>query len=345
MEYSFNGKKISPIIEVISDIVPYLGGITMREFYTDYKKCASAWKIAVKFLKEYYGDLIPIPTPSGAPLSYGHLISIGSPITFPENGEPNASPFAGSVNEAIDILKERKGKDFSDNPMFQHYMDMGKYFGEEFHGGRSYFGGFGAQGPLTSAVLMRGQDFLCDIYDEPEKSKEFLFLMTDSIIDYIKFLRRINGEPEMSNGMGMTDDFASLIPPDMWDEFVIPYLDQECKGLSNGSYRYMHIENLTPKHLRNLKKLGLNNFQPSVSDALTIENIKANLDPSIAFDWMLYPYRIIFMTDKEIEDWVDSTVQAGVTTIRTEICAFTCQQNKLEKGFAFFKAFDKYLQA
>ncbi|MCL2517431.1 MAG: hypothetical protein FWF15_02595 [Oscillospiraceae bacterium] len=338
LKYSYNGNEIHPSIDVVSDIVPYLGGITMKEFYTDYKKCAEAWKIAAKALKDYYGDLFPIPRPSGAPLSYGHLVSIGAPIFYPEDGEPNVKPFADSTDEAIEILSG--SKDFSDNPLFQHYMDMSKYFADEFYDGRFYFLGAGAQGPLTSAVLMRGLDFLFDIYDEPEKSKDFLYLMTNSIIGYQKFCRRINGEPEITNGGGMTDDFASLIPPDMWDEFVIPYINQEFEGLSNGAYRYMHIENLTPKHLKHLKTLKLNHYQPTVSAALTIENIKENTD--IPFDWTLPSYVLTEMTEMEIEDWIDSTVHAGITSIHTEICAFTAKQNKLDKAFAFLKGFEKY---
>ena len=341
-KYSYNGKEIRPYMDIGPDIVPCISGITMKEFYTDYVKCAEAWKTATKFLKEYYGDLFPASIPDGAPLSYGHLVSIGAPITIPEDGEPNVSPFASSIDEAIEILRERKGKDFSDNPLFRHYMDMCKYFQEAFSENRFYFRGFGAEGPITSVVLMRGQDFLYDIYDEPEKSKEFLYLITDSVIDYVKFCRRINGEPEISNYGGICDDFSSLIPPDMWEEFVIPYWNQEYEGLSNGTYRYMHVENLTPKHLKHLIKSKLTHYQPSVSDALTIENIKANLDPTIPFDWMLYSYRIIYMTEEEIEKWVDSTVESGVQTIRSQMNAYTYLEKKLNKSHEYFGAFEKY---
>jgi len=49
----------------------------------------------------------------------------------------------------------------------------------------------GAQGPLTSAVLMRGQDFIYDVYDEPEKAKRFLALLTDSIVGFHHFTNKV----------------------------------------------------------------------------------------------------------------------------------------------------------
>jgi len=341
MKYSYKGKAINPVVEVVHGIVPPIAGISDKEFFTDYTKCAAAWKTAKAFLTDYYKGMVNVPGPY-APLSYGHLISIGAPVIIPEDGEPNVKPFANSIDEAIEILKVRKDKGFADNPMFEYYMEMCRYFKDYFNESRINFRGYGVQGPLTSAVLMRGLDFLYDIYDEPEKSKEFLYLLTDSIVDFIKFSRRINDAPEIIKGGGICDDFASLIPPDMWNDFVIPYFNQEFEGVSSGGYRSMHIENLTPNHLKHLSKAKLNHFQPSVSDALTIENIKANLDPSIAFDWLLYSYVVTMKTESEIQEWIDTTVQAGITSVRTQMDGGTYKQKKLHKILEFFKGFEKY---
>ena len=343
VKYSYNGKDIYPSVEILHSVFQHLGGINCNEFFTDYVKCAEAWIIGTEYLNDFYKGLIPIQKPSGAPFSYGHLVCLGSPVIFPEDGEPNVVPFANSIDEGIEILKSRRGQDFADNALFKYYWEMNEYFSEKFYEGKKSFGGFGVEGTVTSAILIRGQDFLCDIYDEPEKSKEFLFLLTESIIDYIKFLRRINGEPEIAKSGGIADDFGSLISPDMWDEFVIPYWNQEYEGTTiKDGYRSMHIENLVPAHLKHLSKVKLNYYQPSVSDALTLENVKANLDPDITIDWLLYSYHIMFMTEKEIEDWIDKTVHAGIKGIRTQIDAGTCKFNKLDKIFDYFKGFEKY---
>jgi hypothetical protein len=125
----------------------------------------------------------------------------------------------------------------------------------------------------------------------------------------------------------------------MWPEFVIPYWNQYFEGLTTGT-RSVHCENLAPAHLKHLKDVNLCHYQPSVSDLLTIENVKANTD--IPFDWLLYSYRITDMSDAEIQQWVDKAVEAGITLIRTQFGKYTYEVNKLDRIKAFYKAFDKY---
>ena len=338
--YSHNNRPLHPSVEIYHDIIPYLAGVTMRDFFLSKEKCLYAWHQGTAALLEFYGGLFPMRSPSPPPNSYGHLICIGAPVSFPEHGEPNITAFAGSIDEAIDILHEKKGADFTAHPMFQHYLEIWEHLKTAYPG--LPFGGFGDQGPLTSAVLMRGQDFLLDIYDEPEKSKEFLRLLTDSTIDYAKQLRRINNQPEVLAYGGMVDDHASLIPPHMWDEFVLPYWNQRFAGLSSGTTREVHVENLMPQHLECLNRANITHFQPSVSDMITLEAIKEHLDPAITVDWLLYSYHITGMSDDEIQEWVDETVQAGVSIIRTQVGAYAAQIGKLDRVKAFMAAFEKY---
>ena len=340
MQYGYNQQQLYPTVEVYHDAIPYMAGVSMRDFFLDKQKCVYAWKEGTAALQDYFGELFPMRKPSLPPISYGHLISIGAPVFFPEHGEPNISPFAGCIDEAIDILKERKGADFTNAPMFQHYLELWDFMKGEFPG--MPFSGFGDQGPLTSAILMRGQDFLLDIYDEPEKSKEFLTLITDSTIGFTKQLRRINNQPEMLESAGMVDDFASLIPPSMWDEFVIPFWEQRFNALFTGTRRGIHVENLMPAHLKYMKTAKATHFQPSVSDMITLDTVKTHLDPGITVDWLLYSYHITDMSDAEIQRWVDEVVEAGICVIRTQFGAYACQANKLDRIFAFFAAFEKY---
>lgn len=340
MKYAYNGVEIHPSVEIYHDSFVYLGGITMKEFFWDKEKCAKAWRVGAEKLAEYFGDMLPLRSVAGPPISYGHLICLGAPVTYPENTEPNIKPFIKSVEEGIELLNRMKDIDYTQQPLFKHYVELCDYLQEQFPEQNIPFSGMGSQGPLTSVILARGQDFIFDVYDYPEKAKEFLRLMTDSIVEFRRFTNRVNGVPEVSSHVaGLADDFASLISPDMWPDFVVPYWDQYFEGLTTGK-RYVHCENLSPAHLKHLKSAGVTSYQPSVSDLLTIENIKANTD--IPFDWLLYAYRITQMSDQEIQDWVDHTVEAGITLIRTQFGQFTCEAGKLDRIKAFYKAFEKY---
>ncbi|OGV81790.1 MAG: hypothetical protein A3K19_26355 [Lentisphaerae bacterium RIFOXYB12_FULL_65_16] len=223
----------------------------------------------------------------------------------------------------------------------RHYDDLCAYLRVQFPEQKVPFSGLGSQGPITSAVLLRGQDFIYDVIDYPEQVREFLTLLTDSIIRYRHFQNEMNGLPAVnSQAGGLADDFASLLSPDMWPDFVVPFWNRLLDGVTSGSQRSVHCENLSPAHLKYLKDIRLTHFQPSVSDMLTIENVKANT--AIPFDWLLYSYHITEMSDAQIQAWVDKTVSAGITSIRTQFGEFACKRGKLDRIKSFYRAFEKY---
>jgi len=343
MAYAYNGREIRPSVELYHDAVPYAAGISMKDFFLDKERCAYAWREGSAILKHDIGDICPMRDPMPPPLSYGHLVCLGAPVAFPEHGEPNVRPFASSIDEAIDIMDAKTGADFTQNELFQYYLELWRYLKPLFPEADMPFSGFSCQGPLTTAVLMRGQDFLMDVYDEPGKSKKFLRQIADSLNEYEKTVRRINNQPEKRDNVGFVDDFASLIPPYHWQEFVVPFINARYESAGNkGAYCSIHVENLVPAHLPHLNALGLSHFQPSVSPALTLTNVKANLDPRIEFDWLLYMYEVISMTDAEIQAWVDETVAAGVTSVRTQIGAYALSIGKADRLRAFNRALEKY---
>ncbi len=340
-KYMYNGKELSPIVEIYHDCVAHLSGTTLRDFFLDFDKIVEAWNVANGEMNRRFKGQLPNRPVMGTPLSYGHLICLGAEVTFPVDGEPNIHPFAQDIDSAIEILKRQKGMDFTQNKWFGHYLEMNAKLNAAFPDKVSVMSGFSHQGPLTSATLMRGQDFFCDLLDEPEKCAEFLELMTDSIVEYKKCVAKLNGEPVISEDMGyLADDFASLVSPYLWEDFVVPYWNRYYEGTTTSSQRFIHCENLLPLHLKYLKSAGITFFQPSVSDSLTISNVKENTD--IEFDWLLYAYHITEMSDQEIQQWVDNVVKAGITTIRTQIGTYGLVNNKDDRILAFLDAFDKY---
>jgi len=342
MKYAYKGREIRPMVEIYHDVVPYLGGITEGEFYRDAEKCAAAWKKANAAISDCFGELLPPRAPSAAPLSYGHLVSIGAQVNLPEDSEPNIRPFVNSLEEGIALLKDCRGIDFFDNPTAKHYIEVNEYLQSQFPEYQiAPLAGYGVEGIITTAELMRGQDFFMDLYDDPELTHEFLTLLNENLIAFNRAQRVRNGLSEMNPAGGaIADDFASLIPPDLWPEFVIPYWNQFYAGVGEGTYHWLHCENTHPSQLRYLKDAGITHYQPSVADQLTLENVRANTD--VSFDWLLYAYRIVDMTDDQIQAWVDETVRAGVSRIRTQFGKYTWSAGKMDRILAFFKAFEKY---
>ena len=342
MKYVYAGREIYPVVEIYHDLIPYIAGITEKQFYMDAEKCADAWQASEDALQAYFGAYCPTRVPGAAPLSYGHLVSIGAPYTLLEDSEPNIKPFAKDIDEALYMIKQARGTDFGAHEMCRHYIEVNRYLQKRFPSRNiPPLSGYGFEGVVTSAVLMRGQDVFVDMYEEPEKTREFFCLLNESIIDFCFWSSRMNGqEPVSSFGSYLCDDFAALIPPKLWEEFVTPFWDRYYSARSTGSYRFLHCEGLAKAHLSHLRFAKISRFQPSVSEKLTLDDVSEMLD--IPFDWLLYAWKVTNMSDVEIREWVDTTVKAGIFKIRTQIGKYAWMTGKQDRILAFMKAFEKY---
>ena len=342
MKYEYHGRELSPRLEIYHDLIPYIAGITEYEFYMDREKCAFAWEKANAVLGDYFGPYCDLRTPTAPPVSYGHLISIGAPYTLPRDSEPNVRPFAADIDEAIEVMKRVEDVDFGDNDLCRHYIGLNGYLKTRFPGCTiNPLDGYGGEGVITTAVLMRGQDLFIDIYEEPEKAHEYLSLLNRSIIRFYQWCNRVNGQPELNTwGAWLADDFAALIPPYLWPEFVVPYWNEYYEGRTTSPRRTLHCEGVAPEQLKYLSDVGITHYQPSVSEKLTLDNVRANTD--IPFDWLLYAWKVTDMSDSEIQDWVDEAVAAGVSIIRTQIGKYAWMNNRQDRLTAFLHAFDKY---
>lgn len=339
MTYSFNGRPVIPKCEILHDLIPYFGGISMRDYFMDAPSCAEAYRVTERKVNETFDGILPMIPLVCPPLSYGHIACIGGEVDIPETEftEPYVKSYIGSMDEGIALLK--RNWNFEESKWFRHYVSMTEYLRIQFPDRIVPFT-FGVEGPVTTAVLMRGQDFYMDIYDEPEKCKEFLRLVTQSIIQFHHLLSRMNGKPEVDpQEAGLCDDFAALIPPNLWNDFVIPYWNMYYEGLTTGT-RFVHVEGCSPNHLKYLASAKIDHYQPSVSKMLTIENIKANTN--VKFDLLLYVFYITNMNDDEISAWVDNAVSEGIEIIRTQLSKYTFKIGKEDRIKAFFRAFEKY---
>ena len=239
-----------------------LARVPIRDFFLRPEACIQAYREGRPLLRELFGDWLPPLEPATPPVSYGHANCLGAELLFPEDGEvAHTHPYA-SLDEAIERLQEPV--DWSTAGMAPFYLEFLEQMRAAFPGETVGFG-FGAEGPLTTAYELRGEGFFTDIFDEPEKAREFLRLVTASIVEYRRWTAELMGEafPHPQSG-GMADDLASFIPPQMFDDFVVPFWEQYYTGITTGR-RNAHVEDLRRPQLCYLEKIGLSYFDPSIS--------------------------------------------------------------------------------
>lgn len=309
-----------------------LSGVPIREFNLDPESCIEAYRHGRPRLREMFGEDVPLPGLCTPAVSYGHANALGAELTFPEDGEVGHTSVYQSLQEGIAALQEPV--DFSGKGMVPFYLEFRRRLQEAFPG-EAVGWGFKHEGPLTTAWALRGHGFFTDIYDQPQQAKEFLRLVTDSIIHYRHFTCRIYGLPEVAPSGGLADDIAAMIAPGLWDEFVLPYWEQYYRGITDGS-RHVHVEDLREEHLKFLEQAGIAHYDPSISPKLNPAVITAGC--RVPFSWRLGCIDYHAMDETAVANFVYRAVADGASNVFTVITSILCREPNIGKVQAFIAA-------
>lgn len=311
-----------------------LAGVRFDRLFLEIDAIVEAYRKGKPLAEELFGPDVCMGGPTWNGNSYGHINALGSELIFPEDSEVAHTPIYGSFEEGIAALK--KDVDFATAGLMPRYLKLWEELKRAFPEQHIGFSGFKAEGPVTTAWALRGHDFFADILEYPDASKEYLRLVTDSVIKYDKFMRRLNGQPEFSEeGVGLCDDVSAMISPACWPEFVMPYLEQRYRGLTSGR-RTAHIEGLTVDHLKYLDVLRLDSYDPSVSQKLTPALIRDNC--RVPFGWRLLSMHVPEMTVGDIERWVFDAVADGASGVFTYVGRNICTVEGADKIRGFIRA-------
>lgn len=313
-----------------------LAGVRYDRVFTDLDAIVEAYRKGRPLAEALFGPDVQMGGPAWAGNSYGHVNGLGAELYFPEGSEVGLSRehMCASLDEGIALLK--KDIDFRNAGLFPQYLKLWEGLKRAFPEFNLRFTGFKAEGPMTTAWILRGHDFFTDLYEQPEKAKEFLRLGVESILKYRETERAVNGLPLFGeSGAGVADDVAAMISPRMWPEFVVPNLERHYAAQTNGP-RSAHIENLSVDHLRFLDELGVASYDPSVSGKLTPALIRANC--SARFSWRLNATHYPDRSSDGIQRWVYEAVADGAPAVITNVDRSMCNEKSAEKINAFCRA-------
>jgi len=168
-------------------------------------------------------------------------------------------------------------------------------------------------GPLTLAVQIIGYDKLFYwMHDYPKKIHALMDLLSDTVIEWVKFQKQIIGQPlshcfgnqgvYVPEGVGVwfSDDDAVIISDTLYKEFVVPYNEKILKFFDGGIIHFCGNGN---QHIENFKSMeylrGINNF--ALGNWKSLLELKAGLENEVViiacdFTHMDYNeyYRILF---------------------------------------------------
>jgi len=294
--------------------------------------CIEVYRQGRELFREIYPNEedVPMPTLYTPPVSYGHVNGLGSELLFPDEGEVAHTHIYASLEEGIAALE--KPVDFATAGMAPFFLDYQRQLRQAFPDEPVGFS-YGLEGPLTTAYELRGEGFFYDIMDKPELAKQFLELTTRSIVEFSGFLAKVNDTAMIDPaGTGMCDDLSSMVPPQMFEELVVPYWEQYYLGHTTGK-RHAHIEDLRPAQLQCLEHIGLSSYDPSISPQLNPKIIYGQC--RVPFQWRLGSFHYLTMTCQDVRDWVFEAVADGASGVHTFIEAILCRPENVAKVNTF----------
>jgi hypothetical protein len=131
------------------------------------------------------------------------------------------------------------------------------------------------QGPLNIALCLCGvENLFIWMYEEPEYVHEIMEFCTETFIQWVKVQKKHAGQqyhngafphgivlPEGFGGVWLSDDDCTVISPELYKKFVVPYNSRVFKAFGGGT---LHFCGTAEHQLENFLKTegltGVNNF-------------------------------------------------------------------------------------
>jgi uroporphyrinogen-III decarboxylase len=182
----------------------------------------------------------------------------------------------------------------------------------------------GQEGPVTTAVLLRGTAFFEDCLVDPESAHRLLSVCTDTYVAFARAVREATGAPD-EGSVAIADDHAGNLSPAMWPQFVLPYYERIYDQLG-ATRRSMHTELVRREHLPLLASLGLDHVNFGENQYLAVREVADALQ--VPFDWHIKAVSEMLQgTPAQIQAAYHQAVADGAPAMACELTVGTPPEN------------------
>ncbi len=261
-------QRVQPFVFGMSDsLIAEVGGVPLDALHRDVdaicRCCDRIPEVAARLG-------VKPPQPRLAGFSYCHVSALGAPVVFAAGSEPNVVPI---IRTPEDIDELRAPADYLTSGVVpERLRALDALLARRPEARRSI--GHTYEGPMTTAALLMGQDFFLLPYEDPTRAHRLLSFCTESALEYCRAISERLGHPLSPGPVGIPDDFAGILPPAPFQEFVMPYWERFYTALE-ATDRRLHSELLREEHLPFLADLNIAEYDPSADQYLTAELLRA----------------------------------------------------------------------
>lgn len=285
-------KKGQNFIFYFSDsLLAEIAGVSQKALHFDLEAICKAYE-SIKPLAKRLG--VPVPQPRLAGFGYTSLAALGAKIEFTDF-EPNVIPVIQTPEE-IDHFKEPN--DYLQTELIKKRLYVAHELKRRYADAPNYIGHL-LQGPVTTAVLLMGRDFLMLPYDDPNRAHRLLHFCVSSALNYTKAVSEHFREPIQPGPKGFPDDFAGMFPPPIFKEFVVPYWKEIYQGLQSTTPS-LHSELLRVEHMPFLEQLKIDYYDPGADQYLTPELLRKHCP--CQFMLKIQSWHIRDLSPKELQE-------------------------------------------
>ena len=193
----------------------------------------------------------------------------------------------------------------------------------------------GQEGPVTTAVLLRGSDFFVDCLLDPVRAHRLLSICTDTYIAFAQAVQEATHTPAEGR-VGICDDHAGNLSPPMWAEFVLPYYERVYGGLG-AKRRFLHTELVRREHLLVLERLRLDHLNFGENQYITVHDVVEALD--VPFDWHI---KTVSEMLQDTPETIDAAYRRAVADGAPEMCCELAVGTPPENIRAYIRVAQEY---
>jgi uroporphyrinogen-III decarboxylase len=314
-------KPIQWTLAIPTEVRCEYAGIPQSDYYTDIEQAIRVGQDFPPVFEKATGYL-PETTFTVPVTAYEGVAALGGNLVFPAEHQPMIRN-QGHVLDDLALDSAIVPDPYLDQRFLQHVDWLGE-LGRRFPK-RVVRGGLaGQEGPVTTAGLLRGERFFFDCLDNPQRAHHLLNLCTGMFIRWTQADRSVcEYQPTV---VGIADDYAGLLNPALWPEFVLPYYQRICGALGPAGCA-LHSELMRAQHLPLLHELPLISLNLGENQYLQPEDVALEL-PNVPFGWhVLAVAEMLQGTPESIRQRFKELVQRGVRHVLVELAVGTPPEN------------------
>ncbi len=205
----FRGKPVDrlPVQPICMTFAARVAGVNYYDYVTDYRVLVEA---QLKTCETFGFDIVTLCSDPCR-----ETVDCGAQVRWFEDQPPAHDPNAPLLKDKSQLLSMEQPDPLGGGRMYDRVKGA-ELFREEIGGEIPILGWI--EGPMAEAVDLRGFDLMMDVMDDPQFVVDLFEFVTEMEINFAR--AQIEAGIDM---MGIGDAAASLVGPDVYREYILPY--------------------------------------------------------------------------------------------------------------------------